>query len=63
MNSGSSDKQPKVSWEWQEWLDSRAARRAVSQKVGTPVSRRKASSSDKRLRSLFKGERGPGFGH
>ncbi len=62
MKSGNSDKQPKVSWEWQEWLDSRAARRAVSKKIGPPVSRRKTSSSDKRLRSLFKGERGPEFG-
>jgi len=61
MNSGNKRQPPKVSWEWQEWLDSRAARRAVAQKVGKPISRRTSSSSDKKLRSLFRGERGPDF--
>lgn len=51
----------KVNWEWKEWLDSREARRAVAQRIGPPVSRRKSSSSDARLRALFNGDRGPDF--
>jgi len=61
MNFPGSSKQPKVSWEWEEWLESRNARRRISEKIGPPVSRRSASATDKKLRRLFNGERGPDF--
>jgi hypothetical protein len=51
----------KVSWTWEEWQASRAARKAVSDRFGPPVTRRRESSSDRRLRRAFKGERGPAF--
>ena len=60
MNSTDS-KTIKVCWEWNEWLESRAARRAVAQKIGPAVSRRNSSSSDTKLRALFNGKRGPDF--
>ncbi len=59
--SVSSDPEMKTSWKWQEWLDSRDARRSVARMVGDPVVRRRRSSSDKRLKALFNGERGPAF--
>ena len=46
----------KVSWTWQA---SRAARRELTSRFGPVVCRRKESSSDKRLRRLFKGNRVP----
>lgn len=52
----------KVSWTWEEWQASRAARRAVAQRVGAKVTRRGESSSDRRLRRTFGGQRGPAFG-
>ncbi len=51
----------KVSWKWEEWLASRGARREVAARVGPDVVRRAGSSSDRRLRPLFDGERGPDF--
>lgn len=51
----------KVSWTWEEWQASRDARRAVALKTGPRVCRRKAGSSDKRLRKCFDGKRGPDF--
>ena len=51
----------KTSWGWEEWLGSRAARRAVANRVGPPVVRRESSSSDRRLRKAFGGQRGPAF--
>ena len=51
----------KVSWTWEEWLSSREARREVAARVGPEVVRRARSSSDRRLRRLFEGERGPDF--
>ena len=51
----------KVDWTWEEWQASRAARKAVADRVGPPVIRRKDSSSDRRLRRVFNGERGPAF--
>jgi len=48
-------------WTWEEWQQSRAARREVALRVGPPVSRRRHSSSDKRLKAAFRGERGPRF--
>ena len=50
-----------VSWKWEEWLASREARREVAARVGPGVVRRAGSSSDRRLRRLFEGERGPAF--
>lgn len=50
---------PKVAWTWDEWLASREARRTTSRRVGPAVTRRKESSSDRRLRKEFDGERGP----
>ncbi len=61
MNFPGNSRQPKVHWEWDEWLESRAARRRISEKIGPGVSRRKSSSADKKLRRLFNGERGPDF--
>ena len=61
MNLPENSKQPKVCWEWEEWLESRNARRRISEKIGPSVSRRSTSSADKKLRRLFKGERGPSF--
>jgi len=51
----------KTSWTWAEWQASRAARKAVADRFGPPVTRRRESSSDRRLRRAFKGERGPAF--
>ena len=52
----------KTDWTWDEWQASRAARRAASARVGPPVTRRRESSSDRRLRAAFNGRRGPAFG-
>jgi hypothetical protein len=56
-----SSRKLKTSWTCEEWQQSRAARRAVALRVGPPVTRRKESSSDRRLRSAFNGQRGPDF--
>ena len=57
-----SSKEPiKIRWSWEEWQLSRAARREASVKVGPPITRRRESSSDKRLRAAFNGKRGPEF--
>ncbi|MBU0756319.1 MAG: hypothetical protein KJ645_14350 [Planctomycetes bacterium] len=58
----SSDFKIKYRWTWEEWRKSRADRRAIALRFGPPISRRKSSSSDKRLKSAFQGERGPDFG-
>ncbi len=52
----------KTAWTWEEWQASRAARRAAADRVAPPVVRRRESSSDRRLRAAFQGERGPAFG-
>ncbi|MBL8026790.1 MAG: hypothetical protein JNL74_10290 [Fibrobacteres bacterium] len=49
----------KTSWTWEEWMSSRATRKAIADKYGPPVTRRKESSSDRRLRKAFNGERAP----
>jgi len=61
LEKSDSSKPPelKTSWTWEEWLASRAARRAASLRVGPPVTRRKESSSDRRLRAAFDGQRAP----
>ena len=56
-----STKDLKTNWTWEEGQQSRAARRAVALRVGPPVTRRKESSSDRRLRAGFNGQRGPSF--
>ncbi|NLB68269.1 MAG: hypothetical protein GX804_01075 [Lentisphaerae bacterium] len=56
-----SKKTIKIHWTWEEWLLSRKARKEATAKIGPSVTRRKKSSSDKRLRAAFDGERGPKF--
>lgn len=49
----------KTSWTWNEWKQERAARRAASDRVAPGPCRRSESSSDRRLRRAFDGQRGP----
>lgn len=46
---------------YEDWLRGRKARRETSKLVAPGVIRRKSSSSDQRLRALFRGERGLPF--
>lgn len=46
---------------WEDWLKGRRARRELSERVAPCESRRAESSSDRRLRKEFKGERGLPF--
>ncbi len=46
---------------WEDWLKGRRARRETSKRVAPGIIRRTSSSSDKRLRALFNGERGMPF--
>ena len=46
---------------WEDWLKGRRARRESSKLVAPGVIRRKRSSSDRRLKKLFNGERGLPF--
>ena len=46
---------------WQDWLAGRRARRETGLRVAPEVIRRATSSSDRRLRKLFQGERGLPF--
>jgi hypothetical protein len=46
---------------WEDWLKGRRARRETSQLVAPGIIRRASSSKDRRLRKLFKGERGLPF--
>jgi len=57
----SSESRIKCRWTWEEWRKSRAERRAIALRFGPQVTRRKSSSSDKRLKSTFQGRRGPDF--
>jgi hypothetical protein len=43
---------------WEDWLKGRRARRETGNKVAPEIIRRPSSSSDRRLRKLFNGERG-----
>ena len=52
----------KTDWTWEEWQQSRAPRRAVAERIGPPLIRRLESSSDRRLRQAFRGQRSPAFG-
>jgi len=46
---------------WEDWLKGRRARRETGNKVAPEIIRRPSSSSDRRLRKLFHGERGLPF--
>ena len=46
---------------WEDWLQGRRARRETGNKVAPEIIRRPSSSSDRRLRKLFHGERGLPF--
>ena len=46
---------------WEAWLAGRRARRETGNQVAPEFIRRPTSSSDERLRKLFKGERGLPF--
>lgn len=66
MNSGvkwlvNSNSKLKIDWTWKEWRQSRAARRAVAERIGPTIIRRTVSSSDFKLRDAFNGQRGPEF--
>jgi hypothetical protein len=46
---------------WEDWLAGRRARRETGKKVAPEIIRRPSSSSDRRLRKLYNGERGLPF--
>lgn len=46
---------------WEDWLKGRRARRESSRLVAPEIIRRTSSSSDRRLRKLYNGERGLPF--
>jgi len=46
---------------WEDWLKGRRYRRELGNRVAPGIIRRKSSSSDRRLKKLFKGERGLPF--
>ncbi len=46
---------------WEDWLRGRRTRRETGNRVTAEIIRRPTSSSDKRLRTLFNGERGLPF--
>jgi hypothetical protein len=46
---------------WEDWLKGRRTRRETGLRVAPEIIRRPSSSSDKRLRKLFNGERGMPF--
>jgi hypothetical protein len=46
---------------YKDWLKGRRFRRELSKLVAPGIIRRKSSSSDRRLKKLFKGERGLPF--
>ena len=46
---------------WEDWLKGRRWRRELGNRVAPEVIRRSSSSSDQRLRRVYKGERGLPF--
>jgi hypothetical protein len=46
---------------WEDWLKGRRARREIGNRVAPEIIQRESSSSDPRLRKLFKGKRGLPF--
>lgn len=54
---------PDIVISWDDWKRGREAKRALLRRLGLDKPcRRATSSSDKRLRPAFGGERGPAFG-
>lgn len=51
----------KTDWTWEEWRQSRTARRAVAERIAPAVIRRRESFSDRRLREAFQEQCGPAF--
>jgi hypothetical protein len=52
---------PQKRYTWEQWQAGREKRRRLGELVAPKVIRRAESSSDKRLREAFNGERGPAF--
>jgi hypothetical protein len=46
---------------WEDWLAGRRARRETGNRVAPEIIRRAAGPADRRLRLLFRGERGLSF--
>jgi hypothetical protein len=46
---------------YEDWLKGRRYRRELGNRVAPEIIRRESSSSDRRLKALFKGERGLPF--
>ncbi|MGA2539936.1 MAG: hypothetical protein ABSG78_00090 [Verrucomicrobiota bacterium] len=46
---------------YEDWLKGRRHRRELGNRVAPEILRRRSSSSDRRLKKLFKGERGLPF--
>lgn len=46
---------------WEDWLKGRRFRREMGNRVAPEIIRRQRSSSDRRLKRLFNGERGLPF--
>lgn len=46
---------------WRDWLKGRRFRRELGNRVAPEIIRRKSSSKDRRLKELYKGERGLPF--
>lgn len=46
---------------WEDWLKGRRFRRELGNRVAPEIIRRKSGSKDRRLKKLFKGERGLPF--
>jgi hypothetical protein len=63
MNSKSKTRSVKVKQTvtWEDWVTGREARRILSRRLAGGSTRRESSSSDRRLRKLFNGKRGPSF--
>lgn len=52
---------PQKQYTWEQWQAGREKRRRLGEMVAPAVIRRTESSSDRRLREAFDGERGPDF--
>lgn len=61
MEAGRSGAEP-IRLTWEEWKAARAAKREALRRLGLDApSRRSESTSDRRLRLAFEGERAPNF--
>jgi hypothetical protein len=52
---------PQKRYTWEQWQAGREKRQRLGELVAPKVIRRAESSSDRRLREAFDGERGPAF--